>query len=90
MIIQVNCNYKAHVPQLLIVPGKIIIESNNSILKFKAYSKNYTPFNLTFERHKVVRYKQTKGVLGDKFLIYYQDYEWYKFTNISKSDFKLT
>ncbi|WP_369598160.1 PH domain-containing protein, partial [Staphylococcus epidermidis] len=49
------------------------------------------PFNIQFELSSIVRYRTSKGLLGNKLFIYYSDQEWYKFSNLSKSDLnKLT
>lgn len=86
MRVEANCSYKAHIPQMLTVPGKLILDDHTII--FKAYGKDHTPFDLQFDTDKVFRYKQSKGLLGGKLFIYYNDHEWYKFRHFSKEDLK--
>ena len=41
MRVEANCSYKAHIPQMLTVPGKLILDDHTII--FKAYGKDHTP-----------------------------------------------
>ena len=45
MKLEVNCTFKAHIPQMVNVPGKLVL--NDNILLFKAYGKEYTPVSYT-------------------------------------------
>lgn len=86
MKLEVNCTFKAHIPQMVNVPGKLVL--NDNILLFKAYGKEYTPFDIELDINKVVRYKRSKGLLGSKLFILYNKHEWYKFSHFSKEDLK--
>lgn len=71
------------------VPGILLIRENK--LEFQAYNQNNNPFNIQFELSSIVRYRISKGLLGNKLFIYYYDREWYEFSNLSKNDLnKLT
>ncbi|ATQ49374.1 PH domain-containing protein [Staphylococcus epidermidis] len=86
---EVYCNYKPHIPRIMTVPGILLISENK--LEFQAYNQNNNPFNIQFELSSIVRYRISKGLLGNKLFIYYSDREWYKFSNLSKNDLnKLT
>lgn len=86
MKLEVNCTFKAHIPQMVNVPGKLVL--NDNILLFKAYGKEYTPFDIELDINKVMRYKRSKGLLGSKLFILYNNHEWYKFSHFSKEDLK--
>ena len=45
MKFEANCTFKAHIPQMIRVPGKLVINENT--LQFKAYGKEYTPVSYT-------------------------------------------
>ena len=84
---EINCNFKPHIPRIMTVPGILLIRENK--LEFQAYNQNNNPFNIQFELSSIVRYRISKGLLGNKLFIYYR--EWYKFSNLSKNDLnKLT
>ena len=71
------------------VPGILLIRENK--LEFQAYNQKNNPFNIQFDLSSIVRYRISKGLLGNKLFIYYSDREWYKFSNLSKNDLnKLT
>lgn len=86
MKFEANCTFKAHLPQMIRVPGKLVINENT--LQFKANGKEYTPFDIELDINKVVRYKCSKGLLGSKLFVYYNNHEWYKFSHFSKEDLK--
>lgn len=86
---EINCNFKPHILRIMTVPGILLISENK--LEFQAYNQNNNPFNIQFELSSIVRYRISKGLLGNKLFIYYSDREWYKFSNLSKNDLnKLT
>ncbi|MGK8525593.1 hypothetical protein [Staphylococcus epidermidis] len=86
---EINCNFKPHILRIMTVPGILLIRENK--LEFQAYNQNNNPFNIQFELSSIVRYRISKGLLGNKLFIYYYDREWYKFSNLSKNDLnKLT
>lgn len=84
-ILEVGCTYKAHLPSLIYIPGKLVLSEQTIV--FKSYYTNHNPLNLEINVKQMIRYEVRKGFLGHKLLIYYRN-EWYKFSHLKANELK--
>ncbi|ODB72251.1 hypothetical protein A9N02_03840 [Staphylococcus sp. AOAB] len=92
-ILEVGCTYKAHLPSLIYIPGKLVLSEQTIV--FKSYYTNHNPLNLEINVKQMIRYEVRKGLLGHKLLIYlghklliYYRNEWYKFSHLKANELK--